>query len=486
MSQQLLMQIKDAGAASQTSNGQKVFSAVASTAALDRDKEVLIPQGVQISNFMKNPVMLFIHQQRQVPVGKVTDIRIDKGSVEFDFVFADTAVAKEVQGLYENGFMSAFSVGFYPKSYIWIEEETPKQMQLTLQSGVKYDLDLTAYKEQPRAVITDWELLEISPVPIPSNPEALLMREFEGAIQKTVAAHPASGDFARMKLSKGMDSVMSVVKSFLKEAEEFKLTGTVPSHSTAVDKDGSWDRLKAIASVAKKASSNGSGAKDTLDFAAYAQAFGWVNPEKTTELISYKHAHHSINAEGELVASLLAVRECMSKLLSDSHGGINVDTDLKEVYDHLAKHYADAGVVAPEFKLDYTPEQIERISKGQLPEEEAPTGEETEEKTDNTNDTAPKATSEELAEISKSIKVLAEAVAEVGESLSVRMGILLTTLEEVSDKVGSSAVSKTDEDVGAPVVEEGKTSEDDKGNAVEMLEEFAQAAEVLKSFSKAV
>jgi len=38
-----------------------VYTAVASSDALDRDKEVLIPLGAVLDNFMKNPVMLYIH-----------------------------------------------------------------------------------------------------------------------------------------------------------------------------------------------------------------------------------------------------------------------------------------------------------------------------------------------------------------------------------------------------------------------------------------
>lgn len=472
---QLIFSIsKDAG--TPQASGSKVYRAIASTAALDRDKEVLVPLGVQIENFMKNPVMLHIHQQRQVPVGKVTSITVNKDAVEFSFEFAPTETGKEVQSLYDLGFMSAFSVGFYPKSYMWIEDTTPKQMELTLQNGLKWNMDLTQYKETPRAVITDWELLEISPVPVPSNPEALLQRSFEFAIQKSVETTPGSDKFARMQLQPKFAAISAALAGFLKSTEDFKLSGCVPVHATPVDKESAWDRMKAMASLAKKASSDGSGAKDTIDFGFYASGFAWFNPSKTSDLISYKLMHHHVDEKGELVANLKAVQEAMAKLLGDaSHGGVDSDDDLKDCHAHLAKHYQDAGVLAPEFKLDYTAEQVALIAEGkslEVKEEPAP------------EPTAPideKQSQLDLQKVLDAIKSLESQVSEVGEGLGLRMGILLNTVEEIGSSVGKSNTV-----VEQPTGEVDPKVEDAPKDAPEgvLLDEFKQAAEMLKSFVK--
>lgn len=480
MSQILFNLVKDVG--SSKAAGQQVYKAIASTAALDRDREVLVPPGCQIDNFLKNPVMLFIHQQRQVPVGKVISIDVTQEEVSFQFVFAETDVAKEVKSLYDGGFMSAFSVGFYPKTYMYIEDQTPKQMELTLQSGAKYNLDLTKYPEQPRAVISDWELLEISPVPVPSNPEALLVRSMETAIRKSIETNPLGESLVRAKLNKSMQEVMSVVKSFIKDTEEFVLTGTVPSTDCKVDKDSEWDRMKAQASLAKRASSDGSGAKDTLDWAKYAEGFAWVNPEKAQELISYKLAHHYVDSEGAVVANFRAVCDAMAKLLGENHGGISSDDDLKEVYAHLAKHYADAEVAAPEFKLDYTADQLTKISKGEPTEEAAQ--EETPPDTGATEEDSKSVVIDAknlLAPIIDSIKVLSETIAEGNEALSLRMGILLDTMEEVSIRVSKQNSEGDTSDEGSSE-EDDKSTEDLAGEGV-LLEEFKQATDLLKSFS---
>lgn len=47
---------------------------------------------------MTNPVMLNIHNSREYPVGKVTDVRVSKDSVEFEF--ADTEEGQKLEKLY--------------------------------------------------------------------------------------------------------------------------------------------------------------------------------------------------------------------------------------------------------------------------------------------------------------------------------------------------------------------------------------------------
>lgn len=129
---------------------------VASSSVVDRDGEIINQDGWDLKNFKKNPQLLWAHNMREVrpPIGKVTKIwfegtgksKVMKFKALFDM--ADE-FAKEIYRKIKDGFLSAFSVGFMP-----LERE-----------GSTY---------------TKVELLEISVVPIPSNPQALVEMRGKG------------------------------------------------------------------------------------------------------------------------------------------------------------------------------------------------------------------------------------------------------------------------------------------------------------------
>lgn len=134
----------------------------ASTSVLDRDRELIKTEGWELDNFKKNPVILLSHEYRQPPIGKALWIKKDENGLKFKAQFAKTQVAEEVFQLYKDGFMRAFSVGFIPKEW--------------------EDGDLEDEKK-PRRIYTRQELLEISAVSVPSNPEALVAAVNEGRIK---------------------------------------------------------------------------------------------------------------------------------------------------------------------------------------------------------------------------------------------------------------------------------------------------------------
>lgn len=131
---------------------------VASTEAVDRYGDIIRVAGWQLENYKKNPVFLFAHDSRQPPVGKTVEIHIENNppalvqTVEFadkeTYGFADT-----VYRLFKGGFLRAVSVGFQPL-------EKPKFL-------LDEEERITGYE------FTKQDLLELSAVPIPANPEAL-------------------------------------------------------------------------------------------------------------------------------------------------------------------------------------------------------------------------------------------------------------------------------------------------------------------------
>ena len=49
---------------------ERTITAVISTDIVDREREVLLPNGAEFEHFLKNPVVLWAHDYKQPPVGR--------------------------------------------------------------------------------------------------------------------------------------------------------------------------------------------------------------------------------------------------------------------------------------------------------------------------------------------------------------------------------------------------------------------------------
>lgn len=126
---------------------------IASTSEVARDGMVIEAAGWQLDNFKRNPVFLWAHNYSDPPIGKVTNIEVEKDRLIADVQFdQDDPKAVAIERKYRNGILNAVSVGFSVSDY------QPSQG-----------------KDVPRALKS--ELLEISGVPVPSDPGALKERQ---------------------------------------------------------------------------------------------------------------------------------------------------------------------------------------------------------------------------------------------------------------------------------------------------------------------
>lgn len=127
----------------------KTMLAVASTAVEDRQGESITQAGWDIKNFKKNPVLQWAHDHRIPAIGRAKNIKIEgegkRAKLVFEPEFHDiTPEAKALKQLVEDGYINSFSVGFRP-----------------------LEMDGNTYTSQ--------ELLEISLVNVPANPEARML-----------------------------------------------------------------------------------------------------------------------------------------------------------------------------------------------------------------------------------------------------------------------------------------------------------------------
>lgn len=431
--------------------GEK-WIAVANTDALDRDQEVVLPKGCRIDQFMKNPVMLDIHDYRSHAVGKVTDIEIGDNII-FEFQFADTEAGKQLQYLYKNGFQKAFSIGFIPRAYVRVDDKTPDNFVVDTPSG-EVEISMSKWEMRPRAIVTDWELLEISPVPVPSNPEALLLGLQGEALKVAEKAPVAVQQIIGAQVEQRLAELKSELEAFAKG--DFVVKGAVATHSTPVDMESAWDANKARAQVAKWASEDGSGAKDTINWGKYAQGFAWFDEAKADNLGSYKLPHHTPKGN-QLVAVWRGVTTAMASLLG-ARGGVDVGADQQAVYNHLAKHYKDAGKTPPPLKA-YTEDELKAIEDGTWTPADTvePKGADPDTKTD-----------EPMVEKIKT--ALVKELLEVQDALDIQLRIIHEKMEEMMELLSDMKAG------------DGQQDNDDKPTVDE--DELSKLAELTQEFKK--
>jgi HK97 family phage prohead protease len=126
---------------------------IASTPDVDRDKDRVMPNGAKLENFIKNPVLMYGHNYRDpwALIGKVGDLQIDSSGLNFVPELREAANDADpmtvIRALWDQKLLRAASIGFNPTK--WMENEV---------GGRDF---------------VEWELLEISIVPIPANQNAL-------------------------------------------------------------------------------------------------------------------------------------------------------------------------------------------------------------------------------------------------------------------------------------------------------------------------
>jgi len=164
---------------------------IASDETQDRYGDVIRADGWDLSAFKRNPVFLWAHQDKQTPIGRVDSIGV-KGKqliASVSFLTADeNDYADKCWRLVQAGVLQAVSVGFIPTK--------PPNVRQTS------DGEIIGYE------FIAQELLELSLVSVPANPNALAVGRSLGlddaALRSIFAAPscralPPQGDFSKQR-----------------------------------------------------------------------------------------------------------------------------------------------------------------------------------------------------------------------------------------------------------------------------------------------
>lgn len=138
----------------------KKFHAIFSSAVEDRHGEIVF-QDFDLKAFKKNPVYLDSHNYGSIEhiIGKVSPISVKEGKLQGDIEFATMNPKGQLaEQMAEAGFLNTSSVGFIPKSF------------------------------DDKGNILTSELLEISAVSVPANPDALYEKDADAPAPVDVPA----------------------------------------------------------------------------------------------------------------------------------------------------------------------------------------------------------------------------------------------------------------------------------------------------------
>lgn len=118
---------------------------IASTEGQKRDGLDVDSQGWKLDNYKRNPVVLVAHNYWSLPVGRA-DVRVEDKQLLADITFdPGDELAQQVERKYRTGFLHAISVGF----------------------------DIMGFAEGGNGRTAEQELLDISAVAVPGDPDAL-------------------------------------------------------------------------------------------------------------------------------------------------------------------------------------------------------------------------------------------------------------------------------------------------------------------------
>lgn len=180
---------------------QMTIDMIGSTSKADRVGDVMKIEGIDIKNYLKNPVILQNHDYSRPAIGKALSVKVENGKLMFKIQFANTEEGREWFYLYKNGFMSASSIGFIGKEY-----------ELNKDGG------LTFFKS---------ELLELSLVTVPCNPEAVIQlgksleeQKISEEMYKALCPNEKAGAVISKKNKEKIKEVIDILTALIQSEEE--------------------------------------------------------------------------------------------------------------------------------------------------------------------------------------------------------------------------------------------------------------------------
>src|SRR5574341_128607 len=308
------------------------------TAAVDRDGDTISPTGWKLTNYRKNPVVLYGHDYRGLPIARNTKIEPDEGGIVGTPHFVEPEIyplAETVLQMLKRRYLNAASVGFLPYEWTRSEDDARKPRQ-----GVDFSKQ---------------ELLEYSIVPVPSNPEAVVRLVDPRTVLQVQGLRDLALELVPVDANRQAQAIL--------EAAEEREAKTVPpdvSRSTAGE-GTAWSRPGL-----KDFTDKGWGDLSDGEKRKIAGHFAWAKALPPAAFGDLKLPHHRAS-DGAVVWN--GVKAAMGALLGARGGADIPDDERRAVYTHLARHYRQFEKEPPEFRAI---EQMRELLAAQEPAEPEP------------------------------------------------------------------------------------------------------------------
>ena len=177
---------------------------IASTENMARDGMTIRADAWQLDNYRKNPVVLWAHDYTSPPIGRA-DVTQEEGALVASVTFDQgDELAKSIERKYREGFLHSVSVGW----------ET---------------------KQNKGTTITRAELLDVSAVPVPGDPDALIQRQWDSVRQSGLRV----GAVLNARNRDALEQAVELIRTVLKSAKK-------PSADEEVDEDEEERAYRAI------------------------------------------------------------------------------------------------------------------------------------------------------------------------------------------------------------------------------------------------
>lgn len=268
--------------ASQT---ERVATFVFSDSSVDRYGDTIDARGWVLESFLANPVALFGHDSGSVEnvIGRARNVRIDGNRLVGEIEFMEASVNANAEVVYQmvkGGYLNTVSVGFLP-------------------------IEWAAAKDKSRPLGVDFkkqELLEISIVPIPANPNAV------------VQAKAAGIDVDRLKLLEAPVVEVAAIKPKIKSLWHVSWLASIL---------GDLDFLEDMVEYEEEIEGDGSDIGQRLTDAL--KALGGIlidmTVEEVNELLADEDATDDL-IDGPIELSARATKMRILQLLTKAKGGV--------------------------------------------------------------------------------------------------------------------------------------------------------------------
>ena len=228
-------------------DGVPVYTFRMTSETIDRQGEIVTLDGWNFERYLTNPVVLDTHDYDSIEsiVGRTVSIDRDADGWNATIRFNGSEYGLLAQRLVEDGDLRAVSVGFRPLVIEYPDANALRRAR-TLDDATEKALVSVAPDPATAVRHVEKELLEISVVPIPANPDAIRIRSMNGA-STAVSVAPVSKavapqwmrDNARQGIAWYEDGKAGdgVTAQTVREADKFNIDG-VADHARDVCRIG--------------------------------------------------------------------------------------------------------------------------------------------------------------------------------------------------------------------------------------------------------